>query len=41
MRVLRVGATARASFHLYNSRDDVDRLVHALHGAREVFGLGA
>ena len=40
MRVLRVGATARASFHVYNSREDVDRLVHALHGAREVFGLG-
>ena len=31
---------ARASFHVYNSREDVDRLVHALHGAREVFGLG-
>ena len=40
MRVLRVGSTARASFHVYNSREDVDRLVHALHGAREVFGLG-
>jgi cysteine desulfurase / selenocysteine lyase len=39
MRVLGVGATARASFHVYNSRDDVDRLVHALQGAREVFGL--
>ena len=40
MRVLGVGATARASFHVYNSREDVDRLVHALDGAREVFGLG-
>jgi len=39
MRVLGVGATARASFHVYNSREDVDRLVHALQGAREVFGL--
>jgi cysteine desulfurase/selenocysteine lyase len=39
MRVLGVGATARASFHVYNTRDDVDRLVHALNGAREVFGL--
>jgi cysteine desulfurase/selenocysteine lyase len=39
MRLLGVGATARASFHVYNQRDDVDRLVHALHGAREVFGL--
>ncbi len=39
MRLLGVGATARASFHVYNTRDDVDRLVHALSGAREVFGL--
>jgi cysteine desulfurase/selenocysteine lyase len=39
MRVLGIGATARASFHVYNTRDDVDRLVHALNGAREVFGL--
>ena len=30
MRCLGVGATARASFHVYNSREDVDRLVHAL-----------
>jgi cysteine desulfurase/selenocysteine lyase len=39
MRCLGVTATARASFHVYNSREDVERLVHALHGAREVFGL--
>jgi cysteine desulfurase/selenocysteine lyase len=39
MRTLRVGATARASFHVYNARDEVDRLVEALTGAREVFGL--
>jgi len=39
MRDLGVGATARASLHVYNSRDDVDRLVNALTGAREVFGL--
>ncbi len=39
MRVLGVGATARASFHVYNARDEVDRLVEALAGAREVFGL--
>ena len=30
MRCLGVGATARASFHVYNSREDVDRLVDAL-----------
>ena len=39
MRRLDVPATARASFHVYNAREDVDRLVDALKGAREVFGL--
>ena len=39
MRCLGVGATARASFHVYNSRDEVDRLVDALAKAREVFEL--
>jgi cysteine desulfurase/selenocysteine lyase len=39
MRCLGVGATARASFHVYNVREDVDRLVHALGKAREVFEL--
>jgi cysteine desulfurase / selenocysteine lyase len=39
MRQLGVAAAARASFHVYNSRDDVDRLVEALAKAREVFEL--
>jgi cysteine desulfurase / selenocysteine lyase len=39
MRLLGVGATARASFHVYNRREDVDRLVEALGMAREVFDL--
>jgi cysteine desulfurase/selenocysteine lyase len=39
MRMLGVPATARASFHVYNSRDDVDRLIEALSEARKVFGL--
>jgi cysteine desulfurase / selenocysteine lyase len=39
MRTLGVGATARASFHVYNAREDVDRLVEALAKAREVFDL--
>src|SRR3954468_11530859 len=39
MRMLGVPATARASFHVYNSRDDVDRLVEALQKARSVFEL--
>jgi cysteine desulfurase / selenocysteine lyase len=39
MRLLGVAATARATFQVYNSREDVDQLVSALHGARKVFGL--
>ena len=39
MRMMGVPATARASFHVYNSREDVDRLVEALVRARTVFGL--
>jgi cysteine desulfurase / selenocysteine lyase len=39
MRHLGVPATARASFSVYNGRDDVDRLVAALESARRVFGL--
>jgi cysteine desulfurase / selenocysteine lyase len=39
MRILGVAATARASFHVYNSRADVDALVAALREARKVFGL--
>jgi cysteine desulfurase/selenocysteine lyase len=33
-----VPATARASFALYNTREEVDLLVRALHRVREVFG---
>ena len=33
-----VAATARASFALYNTKDEVDKLVTALHRVREVFG---
>jgi cysteine desulfurase/selenocysteine lyase len=39
MRRLGVGSTGRASFHVYNHTDDVDRLVEALHEARRVFEL--
>jgi cysteine desulfurase/selenocysteine lyase len=39
MRALGVPATARASFHVYNTLDDVDRLVDALEKAKSVFGL--
>ncbi len=38
MRRLGVSSTARASFYLYNTHADVDRLVDALHHARTLFG---
>jgi len=39
MRLLGANATARASFYLYNSLDDVDALVNALEGADDLFSL--
>ncbi len=41
MRRLGVAATARASFYLYNTEEEVDRLVEALVRAREFFGAFA
>ena len=38
MRRLGVPATARASFSVYNTRDEVDRLIEALENAKKVFG---
>ncbi len=38
MRRLNVAATARASFYLYNTPDEVDALVEALHQAVKFFG---
>jgi cysteine desulfurase/selenocysteine lyase len=38
MRWLKVSATARASFYLYNNEQDVDRLVEALVKTKEFFG---
>jgi cysteine desulfurase/selenocysteine lyase len=38
MRWLGVPATARASFHLYSTVDEVDALIDALAAAEEVFG---
>ncbi len=37
MRRLRVPATTRASFYLYNTTDEIDRLVEALREARRIF----
>jgi cysteine desulfurase/selenocysteine lyase len=41
MRRLGVAATARASFYLYNTEEEVDALVEALVHAREFFGAFA
>jgi len=38
MRRLSVSATARASFYLYNTEEEVDRLVDALTKTKEFFG---
>jgi cysteine desulfurase / selenocysteine lyase len=39
MRLLGAAATARASFYVYNDRDDVDALADALDGASDIFGF--
>ena len=38
MKHFGIAATARASFYLYNSKDEVDRLVEGLYRVRSVFG---
>ncbi|WP_101843169.1 cysteine desulfurase [Halobacillus sp. Marseille-P3879] len=38
MRWLEVTATARASFYLYNTEEDIDRLVQGLQTTKEYFG---
>jgi cysteine desulfurase / selenocysteine lyase len=38
MRHLGVPATTRASAYLYNTTEDIDRLVESLARAREIFG---
>jgi cysteine desulfurase/selenocysteine lyase len=40
MKHYQVAATARASFYIYNTTEDVDRLVEGLTLVREVFRLG-
>ena len=37
MRKLGVLATSRASFYLYNDRDEVDRLAESVRRAQETF----
>ena len=38
LRRFGVAATVRASFALYNQRDDVDRLIAGLAAVRKLFG---
>lgn len=38
MRILQASSTARASFYLYNTEEDVDRLIAALLKTKEYFG---
>ncbi|MFC4387127.1 cysteine desulfurase [Gracilibacillus marinus] len=38
MKWLQATATARASFYLYNTNDDIDRLVEGIQRAKEYFG---
>lgn len=40
MQDLNVVATARASFYLYNTKDDVDQLVNAIKDTKEFFHIG-
>lgn len=39
MREMKAISTARASFYIYNTNEDVDALVEGLHKARVIFGL--
>ena len=39
MKVLGVSATSRASFYIYNDRDDVDVFIDAIRQARKYFGV--
>jgi cysteine desulfurase/selenocysteine lyase len=39
MKRLGVAATTRASFAVYNTTEEVDRLIEGLHDARRIFGL--
>jgi cysteine desulfurase/selenocysteine lyase len=39
MRRLGVAATARASFYVYNTEEDIDALVSGLRRAGELFGV--
>ena len=37
MRYLGIDSTCRASFYLYNTKEDVDKLVESINSAYEMF----
>lgn len=39
MSVLKVAATARASFYLYNTEHEIDTFINAIHKVKKVFGV--
>ena len=39
MSVLGVAATARASFYLYNTEQEIDTMVNAIHKVKKIFGV--
>ena len=39
MSVLGITATARASFYLYNTEQEIDTLINAIHKVKKVFGV--
>lgn len=40
LKYLAVQSTARASFYFYNTKEDADRLIEAIHATKEFFGHG-
>ena len=39
MRFLKVDSTCRASFYLYNTKEDVDKLIQGLNKAYDMFKM--
>lgn len=38
MKKMKIAGTCRASFYLYNTKEDVDRLIEGIHQVKEIFG---
>ena len=39
MSILGIAATARASFYLYNTEEEIDTFINAIHKVKKVFGV--